>query len=60
MKIHNWPISKYIGSFPKGKWEFVKDVRGTYEEALEEALRLQVIDPKTGKKHNHYKIWDEL
>jgi hypothetical protein len=53
------PISKYIGEFPKGNWVFVKYFLGTYEECCEEACRLQLKDPKTGRKKNYYKVWDE-
>ena len=45
-----YPISKYIGNFPNGEWEFVKDFQGTYEEALKEIIQLQLNDPKTGRK----------
>jgi len=54
-----YPISIYIGNFPNGEWEFVKDFQGTYEEALKEIIQLQLNDPKTGRKKNHYRIWDE-
>jgi hypothetical protein len=59
-EIEEWPISKYIGSFPKGEWKFVKNYQGTYEEAWKEANHLQAADPKTGRKKNHYRIWDQL
>ena len=50
-----YPISKYVGKYPNGKWIFVKYYEGTYEEALKEAVRLQSID----SQHNQYKIWDD-
>jgi len=57
--IKDWPISKYIGTFPNGEWCFVKNYRGTYEDSLKEAFQLQLEDPKTGRKKNHYRIWNQ-
>lgn len=57
--IIKYPISKYVGTFPKGEWVFVKEILGTYEDAIKEAYRLQISDPKTGRKKNHYRIWDD-
>lgn len=57
--VKSWPISKYIGNFPNGEWKFVKNYRGTYEKALDEIFLLQSDDPKTGRKKNHYRIWDQ-
>jgi hypothetical protein len=54
-----YPISKYVGKHPKGKWMFVKDFIGTYEECGVELRRLQQEDPKTGRKDNQYRIWDD-
>jgi hypothetical protein len=56
--MKTWPISKYVGTFPKGEWIFVKKFSGSYENALIEATRLQKEDPKTGRKKNHYRIWE--
>lgn len=52
-KKDNWPISKYIGQFPNGKWEFIKEFDGTLKEAGEEAIRLQMADEAA-----QYRIWD--
>ena len=57
-KKQKYPISKYVGKFPTGEWIFVKYVNGTYEDALQEARKLQLQDPKTGKKINEYRIWE--
>lgn len=57
--VTSWPISKYIGKFPNGEWKFVKQYQGTYEEVLEEISKLQINDPKTGRKKNHYRIWNQ-
>lgn len=59
MKKEEYPISKYVGSFPKGEWVFVKMFDGKYEDALKEIENLQLINPKTGRKKNRYRIWDE-
>jgi len=53
-----YPISKYVGKHPKGKWIFVKYFDGTYEDALNEAKKLQLKNPKTKNKTNAYRIWD--
>lgn len=58
-KTDKFPISKYVGKFPKGEWIFVKYLKGTYEDALIEAGKLQLQDPKTGRKINHYRIWKQ-
>ncbi len=49
-KSQNYPISRVKNS----KWVFVKNISGTYDQALTEAARLQ-INNKTGWK---YAIWD--
>jgi hypothetical protein len=54
-KKETYPISKYIGTYPNGYWVFVKDVEGTYEEALKEAKKLQETDTDKAK----YSIWDD-
>ena len=53
------PISKYVGKYPNGNWMFVKYFNGTYENALKEAGKLQLQDPKTGRKTNHYRLWKQ-
>jgi len=58
--VKKFPISKYVGTFPKGEWVFVKDFSGSYKDALLEAIRLQNKDPKTGRKKNHYRIWNNV
>jgi hypothetical protein len=30
-EIGEWPISKYIGPFPKGEWKFVKNYQEIYK-----------------------------
>ena len=54
-KYSSYPISKYIGTYPNGYWVFVKDVEGTYADALKEAKRLQETDLDKAK----YSIWDD-
>ena len=54
-KKDTYPISKYIGTYPNGYWVFVKDVEGTYADALKEAKKLQETDKDKGK----YSIWDD-
>lgn len=50
MKKRKYPISRY----KKLKWVFVKEIFGTYGDALDEIHRLQ-INNKTGWE---YRIWD--
>jgi hypothetical protein len=45
-----YPISRH----KNGKWIFVKSVKGTYEQALKEAGRLQ----KNNKTGWQFRIWD--
>jgi hypothetical protein len=59
MKTRRWPISKYVGTFPKGEWIFVKNFSGTHEDAIKECLKLEMTYPKTGRKKNHFRIWDQ-
>ncbi len=47
-----FPISKYVGKHPNGRWEFIKEFEGTYEEAMKEAGRLSV------NENDLYRIWD--
>jgi hypothetical protein len=47
----SYPISKYS---EKTGWIFIKDFEGTYEEALQEASKLQYEDSSF-----IYRIWDE-
>jgi hypothetical protein len=54
VKKVKYPISKYVGKYPNGKWVFIKEVKGSYEDAMKEAAVLQKKDPK-----NAYRIWDE-
>lgn len=50
-----YPISKYVGSFPAGRWEFVKTIETTtLAEAYEEASKLQEAD----RDASQYRIWD--
>lgn len=48
-----WPISKYVGFYPEGAWEFVEEFPGTQQEAYEHANALQKLDPD-----KEYRIWD--
>jgi hypothetical protein len=59
VELKKWPISKYVGKHPNGEWVFVKEFYGTLEEALKEAGRMQEENPKTGRKKNHYRLWDQ-
>ena len=44
-----YPISKY----EYGKWTFIKEFNGSYEDALKESNRLQILDQDCS-----YRIWD--
>lgn len=52
--IQVWPISRYVGKFPHGRWEFVEHFKGSEEEFQKRLLKLQEDDPA-----NQYRLWDE-
>jgi hypothetical protein len=55
MKLY--PISRYVGKFPKGKWEFVEEFRGTYAEAVARLRELVKADGR-GELAVQYRFWD--
>ena len=48
-----WPISKYVGKFPNGYWEFVEEFVGTEEQVWPYMANLESKD-----KPNKYRHWD--
>ena len=47
------PISRYIGKFPNGYWEFIEEFTGDEKLFAEHIQELQKIDPT-----NQYRCWD--
>jgi hypothetical protein len=54
--METYPISKYVGEFPLGKWIFVKEFEGSLADAKEECFRLQAEEPDWNTR---YCIWDD-
>ena len=50
---NTYHISKYIGKFPEGYWDFVEEFKGTYSNANKRIINLQKKDKK-----NKYRFWD--
>jgi len=50
---NTYPISRYIGTFPSGSWEFVREFTGTYREAL---ILAEALQKENGEYD--YRIWD--
>jgi hypothetical protein len=51
--FETWPISRYIGEFPKGQWGFVEEFSGSEEKFRQRIDELQKGDPEA-----LYRLWD--
>ena len=48
-----WPISRYAGTWPTGKWEFAREFSGTLDEA-----RLLAKALENEHRDGSYRIWN--